>query len=290
MKRVLLLAPPAFVLALFAGNAALGARGDEIRAAHAKHREAGVECAVCHAPAETSLAGRDDLLPTKPTCAGCHDVEDAGACAQCHTMPGAPAAMERVTDVAGLFPHKTHLARGMECADCHGDPAAEPALPKKALCRTCHVTAAGYEDCRVCHADDEPLLPTTHASSWILFHGLDARAGEASCAGCHTEGGCQECHAGDNVRPRSHGLDYAFTHALEARGNEMACATCHEEPSFCVSCHVTEGVLPENHSRADWVLLDGGRHAEEARFDMDGCVACHGETGGSPVCADCHGR
>ncbi len=70
----------------------------------------------------------------------------------------------------------------------------------------------------------------------------------------------------------------------------MACATCHEEPSFCVSCHVTEGVLPENHSRADWVSSDGGRHAEEARFDMDGCVACHGETGGSPVCADCHGR
>jgi hypothetical protein len=92
------------------------------------------------------------------------------------------------------------------------------------------------------------------------------------------------------VRPRSHGLGYVFGHAVDARGNEMVCVTCHEEPAFCSSCHVTEGVLPKDHSRADWIDAEGGRHAEEALFDIESCIACHGEASGSPVCADCHGR
>ena len=71
---------------------------------------------------------------------------------------------------------------------------------------------------------------------------------------------------------------------------EFDCASCHEERAFCVSCHAAERVMPHDHSRADWVLPGGGEHAVEGKFDLEGCVACHDDAGGSPVCADCHGR
>jgi len=290
MRRFFLLAIPLVVLAILAGGRVEGSGRDRIRSAHPTHHENGIECSVCHGLAESSRSGADNLLPSKGTCADCHDVEESSACGACHTNPDAPEAAARFVEIAQFFTHEAHVARGMTCEACHGDPSEEPRLPEKTLCRSCHATAAGFADCAVCHSPSETLLPFTHVKSWLWFHGADARVEGASCGGCHTEGGCQECHAGDNVRPRSHGLGFAFGHALEARGRETACASCHEEAAFCVSCHIAERVLPDNHSRADWVLSKGGRHAEEALFDIESCVACHGEAGGSPICADCHGR
>ncbi|MFH1680744.1 MAG: cytochrome c3 family protein [Candidatus Eisenbacteria bacterium] len=290
MRRLLLLATALTLLTLQAGRGPEGSERDTIRAAHPAHHENGLACEVCHGSAGASRSGADNLLPSKGTCADCHDVEDAADCGRCHTKPDSPTAAARVAETARLFSHESHLSRGMECEECHGDPAGDPRLPEKPLCRTCHSTAAGFADCEVCHATSEALLPLTHSKGWLWFHGADARTAGESCAGCHTEAGCQDCHAGDNVRPRSHGLDFVFGHALEARGRETDCVSCHDEASFCVSCHVAERVYPENHSRADWVLSDGGRHSEEALFEMESCVACHGDAGGSPICADCHGR
>jgi hypothetical protein len=269
----------------------LGSKADQIHEVHAVHLENELGCDVCHENARTSEAGTDDILPAKEVCAGCHDVEDSETCGQCHTNLDAPRPLTRRTEKVQLFSHRAHIGEGMECDDCHGEAVlGEPHLPQKALCRSCHATASHMDDCAVCHAPSEELLPLTHTPGWLWFHGADARVDQAGCEGCHTGGGCQECHAGDNVRPRSHGLNYGFRHAVDARGNEFTCASCHEERSFCVSCHVAERVIPLNHSRADWVLSSGGNHAEEGRFDLESCVACHDEGGGSPVCADCHGR
>ena len=179
----------------------------------------------------------------------------------------------------------------MTCEKCHGETArSEPHLPEKALCRSCHETASDGADCAVCHAAAEPLRPASHAPGWTSFHGLDARVGAARCEDCHTQKECQDCHAGDNVRPRVHPLSYVFGHALDARAGELACATCHEDREFCASCHATERVLPREHSRADWAdPVTGGRHAEEGRFDIEGCMGCHDAGEEAPVCADCHG-
>ena len=119
---------------------------------------------------------------------------------------------------------------------------------------------------------------------------LEARIDEDSCSRCHTRSSCQQCHAGDNVRPRSHPLNFAFNHALEARGNSLECAGCHYEPEFCSGCHVAERILPANHSEAGWLDMNGGgRHATEGMFDMESCIACHGAGAGEPSCARCHG-
>jgi hypothetical protein len=283
-------AAPIVLCAILIGDRVEGSRRDDIRPSHPVHLANGVECSVCHASAPESKSGADDLLPTKAVCANCHDVEAGSGCPTCHMTPGEPGRQERITKISQLFSHKDHLARGMECASCHGMAENEPHLPQKATCRACHPTAAGFGDCRVCHAKDEPLLPITHTLGWLSFHGAGARTDAAACGTCHTQTSCQECHAGDNVRPRSHGLNYSFQHAIDAKGHEIACGACHEEAAFCASCHAAQRVLPENHSRGDWATREGGRHAEEAEFDIESCVACHGETGSSPVCADCHGR
>ncbi|MFH1278100.1 MAG: hypothetical protein ABIK65_06955 [Candidatus Eisenbacteria bacterium] len=290
MKRYMAIAA---VTALAASAYAfqVGPPAKTIHSPHDVHEENAVECEVCHEGAYSSMAGTDNLLPGMDVCAGCHDVEDTAACGQCHVDQAAPATTPRHTMVAGFFPHRTHVEKGMACAACHGDPAKDPAIPEKLMCRGCHETAAGYEDCGVCHDPSESLLPLTHQGEWLWYHGADAGVEQETCFGCHTQAGCQECHNGDNVRPRTHGLDYAFRHALDARGNEFDCASCHEERAFCVSCHAAERVMPGNHSRADWVHgREGGEHAVEGRFDLESCTACHADGGGSPVCADCHGR
>lgn len=279
---------PAFV----GPRSAQGARKDRIRSVHAPHAASDVTCDVCHAAAATSRAGTDDLLPKEEVCAECHDVKDASACGTCHVEPAAPLSSPRITNVAAKFPHETHLAQGLACADCHGpaEEGAEPALPDKGTCRACHATASALSDCAVCHAESETVRPASHTPGWSSLHGVEARVARAACENCHTQTDCQECHGGDDVRPRVHRLNFGFDHALEARGNELACATCHEDRSWCAACHAAERILPSDHSRAGWVLADGGHHAEEARFDLESCVACHDAGADAPTCARCHGR
>lgn len=290
MKRILLVAVP--LLACAAGAAlVMGAKPDRIVSAHPTHFKNDVACETCH-QAAASKTGADNLLPPMETCGACHDVESADNCKQCHTSPEAPAAAARVTGIAGKFAHETHVARGMECASCHGSTEkAEPRLPDKLLCRSCHETASNLTDCAVCHEASEPRRPASHANGWVSFHGTVAHAEQADCSGCHTQKDCQDCHAGDNVRPRVHRLNFTFDHGVEARGKELACASCHEDAGFCQSCHQAERVMPRSHSRADWVQTKGGgRHAEDGRFDLETCVGCHDTGNQAPVCARCHGR
>ena len=162
----------------------------------------------------------------------------------------------------------------MVCADCHGSASA-PVIPSHETCRGCHPTASGLGDCGVCHAAGEPIVPADHVPQWLAYHPVDAGWDQDRCTECHTQSDCQECHSGDNVRPRTHALDFAFTHALVARSNEAQCTSCHQDAGFCSSCHLAERILPQNHSRGDWVFgRGGGRHAEEARFDLESCIAC----------------
>jgi hypothetical protein len=270
----------------------LARRGGDIRPVHAIHAENGLECTDCHTQVPTSTSGMDDLLPGMDTCGQCHDVEDEEKCGMCHLNAEEPAGYTTTPRVAQLFPHEVHVKAGLACSKCHlsgGGP--EPAIPEMSLCRTCHATASGFNDCGTCHAAGEERRPASHTPQWLSTHGLEAGMNVEQCETCHTQGDCQDCHAGDNVRPRSHRLNFAFDHALEARADQLRCLTCHEDQQFCTDCHVAEQVLPEDHSRADWYLPGtGGRHAEEARFNMESCIACHDAGSADPLCADCHGR
>jgi hypothetical protein len=270
---------------------ALGEDARSIVAVHAIHAENEVDCETCHPDAWTSTSGRDVLRPSMDLCSDCHDVEDDTNCGTCHVSAEEPAGYAQRPVRVARFPHAVHVEGGVDCAACHAlDEASEPTIPAMVTCRSCHATASALNDCRVCHGPEEELVPVSHVPDWQSLHAIEAAWDQASCASCHTQTDCQECHAGDNVRPRTHRLNFAFDHSLEARGHELDCATCHAEPEFCVACHAAEQVLPSDHSRADWVLATGGRHAEEARFGLDNCVSCHDAGESSPTCARCHGE
>jgi hypothetical protein len=283
----------AFVLsALIFVSIVSGGDADRLPPIHAIHLEEDLDCETCHEAAATSITGADNLLPNKAICADCHDVDDKTACTDCHSNHETARLLEPIVDRAGNFPHATHLEAEMVCRDCHfSNGRTEAAVPEMTLCRECHTTVSGLQGCATCHGPGEDLVPDTHMAGWSWFHGEQARLDEASCASCHTQTDCQDCHSGDNVRPRSHRLNYAYDHALDARGNEFDCAACHGEPVFCRSCHVENHVMPGDHSRGDWLIPQtGGRHADEGRFDLESCIACHDTDAQTPFCAECHGE
>ena len=279
-------------LVFFATPAAvLADQPDHIIFDHELHFQNDVECATCHGGAATSMTPADRLLPEMDVCAECHETEDDENCSMCHSNVDEAGDYSVSAFGAARFAHAPHLDRDLACRECHGDPAgARPMLPGKSDCRGCHETADDFADCRLCHAEQKKLRPSSHSATWLSGHGLPAREDRARCAQCHTQTTCQECHAGDNVRPRSHRLNYSFEHALEARGNELQCATCHQDPEYCSSCHIAERVLPQNHSQVSWVSgSGGGRHATEGVFNLESCISCHSVGTDEPSCARCHG-
>ncbi len=290
MKRALVTAAGAALALLAVALAPAADAPDRILMPHALHAAGGVGCETCHPAAATAGDASVSLRPGMDACAGCHDVADEAACATCHANVAAAGATPRAPHPARRFSHAAHAAQGMACATCHGDAAGEPRLPTKPECRACHATADDYADCRFCHADAMDLRPASHDALWGARHGGRAQVDIGGCATCHTQGACQQCHAGDDVRPRVHPLDFEFAHGVRARGHEQECAACHGEPEFCASCHAQRRVLPDSHSRAGWLrAADGGRHAEEGRLDIESCLACHGEGRDAPACAACHG-
>src|SRR5262249_32037503 len=109
-----------------------------LRFNHKKHvKELKQNCKVCHAAAYASDSSQDRLLP-KPneTCDNCHDVDHSnlsqvksggeanGRCTYCHLGDRAGEGgrvAPLVAPRANLrFPHKKHLARNIQCGQCHG--------------------------------------------------------------------------------------------------------------------------------------------------------------------------
>lgn len=83
-----------------------------------------IPCQYCHADARRSeFAG----LPSLERCLGCHKIIGAGdnpeiAKLQAYASRGAPIPWVRVFKVPEFtyFPHKPHIAAGVECQRCHG--------------------------------------------------------------------------------------------------------------------------------------------------------------------------
>ncbi len=283
MKNLILIA----TLMISVGAAAQ----DEIIFPHDIHIEQEIACTDCHAGIEAATAVGERFMPAMDFCSDCHEVDDDEQCVMCHTSPDDAGDYPERIFGAQFFSHAAHGGADIECATCHGILAeSEPRIPGKPDCRACHATAEFFTDCGLCHADPARPIPSSHHNNWLTQHALPARTAPGACFQCHTESGCEECHGGDNLRPRSHGLNFEFAHSIVALGNEMECAACHQDPQYCSSCHIAERVIPRSHSRADWMNgSDGGRHAMDASFEMEQCIACHDLGNQAPTCARCHG-
>ncbi len=258
-----------------------------VRFNHKKHvGEFKLTCKVCHAAAYGSLSASDRLLP-KPeqTCDNCHDVshadpsnvkagtEDNGQCTFCH-LGDAAGRNGKVSKLlmpapALRFPHKKHLDRNIQCAQCHGrveniELATREQLPRMAGCFKCHSQSSAGEDvakgaCTTCHlteptgqmvtefASGELMPPqwlhlAQHTPDWIDRHKSVAANDSRFCGNCHKEDYCASCHDG-RIRNRTvHPNDWISMHAESARLDNPRCTSCHQEQTFCADCHRRVGV------------------------------------------------
>ncbi|MEX2466196.1 MAG: hypothetical protein WD995_04760 [Gemmatimonadota bacterium] len=151
--------------------------------------------------AHGTLAAADD-----GSCATCHT---ESYCTDCHDAPTG-ASYHPSGFVAGHS--AAAFGRADECAACHETAA---------FCRACHLESGfgsvgrlgtGYHDA-------EPI--------WLLRHGQAARQNLESCASCHEQRDCVQCHGvlgSFKVSPHQPGFDA-----------ERAWAT---SPRTCLACHV----------------------------------------------------
>jgi hypothetical protein len=210
------------------------------------------DCAACHTgdlpavavamPRSADVRAPGVLLEPKPpsshatasfmTDHGTLAAADAGSCTSCHVRT--------------------------ECADCHEASSVEVTLPpalagpvfhppnylarhsaeaygRQLECSSCHETAAF---CRDCHEEVgfQPVGALGQGfhdaePNWLLRHGRPARQALESCATCHQQTDCLQCHStlgAFKVSP--HGSDFDPQVAWE------------KNPAICFACHVESPV------------------------------------------------
>ncbi len=210
------------------------------------------DCATCHTeqapPVMADLPRAEDvrapgvLLEPKPPSShtvasfttehGAMAAADAGSCASCHTRTfcsdchdASAVAAVLPTEIAGgafhppnfMARHSTEAyGRQLECSSCHDTGA---------FCRECH-EQAGFESSGRLGQGYHDAEPT-----WLLRHGLPARQALESCATCHTQTDCLQCHStlgAFKVSP--HGSDFD------------ADAAWKKNPAICFACHVNQPI------------------------------------------------
>ncbi|RQV93840.1 hypothetical protein EH220_07890 [bacterium] len=263
-----------------------------MRFQHGLHAD--MDCADCHTNAKTSTSGHDNLFPTHDQCMDCHDVESDNECATCHI--GEPDSGPAIFFYSEKFNHAAHADAGVACATCHqnldGLVTADVMghFPAMAECMQCHTEKLVTNDCAMCHMPEDELRPRDHKLDWLTLHGAAAAESQNDCAMCHSiANDCQSCHNGDALT-NPHPKNYTSRHGQEAHLSDLRCGVCHEQRDFCNECHRAMNVLPAGHYRPDWATASGGVHADEAKFDLESCMACHDTPGTTPVCATCHGE
>jgi hypothetical protein len=281
---------------------------------HSPHLENDVACSHCHAGIEKATkldaAQRHVKLPANisknENCSGCHDTEPK------ITVPS-QRARARLS-----FNHADHLPRVKgDCKGCHqalpdkGDTSRK--TPSMASCTACHNHQTDFVEarCTPCHTDLKGYQPVTafaHQGDWMRIHGRLARPVAESCAQCHDQTYCGECHTPQTTPARPsviwpeevtrafiHRGDYVSRHMIEASANPASCRKCHGSP-FCQSCHELQGVtLTAPAFRAVhppfWAVRGApgatAFHGDAARRDITSCAGCH-DNGADAICVRCH--
>jgi len=285
------------------------------------------ECEACHVPLAESAFGlsRIETLP-QPEDHDVADFllvehgvgvdSDAARCATCHTsdrcvachvdggrdeieqIPRAPAAMVQPVWTAEYPTPASHTSRDFMVA--HAPPTGAAGE-----CVTCHTS----DDCLSCHVASIPDVivslparvdvpapgvgleshgPPTHESLFFMnAHSSLSAADAGTCATCHTETYCVECHDGP-ADGGYHPPSFVAQHSADAFGRADECATCHSTAAFCRECHVegglgSQGRLGAGYHDAEpmWLI----RHGQPARQSLESCASCHQQTD----CVQCHG-
>ncbi|HEX6644972.1 MAG TPA: cytochrome c3 family protein [Gemmatimonadales bacterium] len=315
---------------------------------HLQHKALFPTCESCHAGVVTAeSAGDPSIWPSAESCAACHDGtiekrvdwqppepprtnlafthpmhraeerEEADSTLRCWSCHAAQAGREDRMAV--------ELAVVDNCLDCHKVRGPHLAAPDSA-CATCHVPLAQAVRLTAADIADFPEPPSHERPDFLEEgHGRLAEAGPgavaASCATCHAQNFCAECHvnapeiaaiqalapdpriaagaASLRVPPSHREPDFLSDHGRETDDGIGRCATCHTQES-CLVCHVgTPGVARTlavaSADRGRGAVTERRRppshgadfsevHGPAASARPQSCAACHAR----PECLDCH--
>jgi hypothetical protein len=283
----------------------------------ARSAEPAVECATCHASAESPRMTVEPLQADR--CLACHAPPStahlSGApCATCHVpLAESGLPLERVARIdlpsdhePEAFLRELHgrlvVDDAERCATCH----------TRDRCVSCHVDAGLPEIALLPPAPPTMELPpatarypvpASHERPWFGSEHVAALqvSGRAGCATCHTRDDCASCHlpplpeAADSLparartlapgvglflsAPESHGPPrFALTHGTLAATDRAGCISCHSEP-FCAQCH--QAPQRPSYHVGDFLAS----HAAPAWSRNLDCSTCH-ET--QTFCRSCH--
>ncbi|HTP49333.1 MAG TPA: cytochrome c3 family protein [Anaeromyxobacteraceae bacterium] len=270
---------------------------------HATHIEAGVACLECHSPIPKSTKLQLDVIDVKLPA-------KSEVCGNCHDPMPTYTPVQRFQP-AVHFDHAAHLPRvNNDCGKCHvkftdnGD-IAKP-VPAMKACTSCHQHSQDFAvgRCQPCHLDLKhyplkPIAEYTHAANFLEEHGKWARESVSTCATCHDQTMCSQCHTA-TTRPLPpdvqfpekvsaefiHRGDWISRHALAQQEDPASCLRCHGT-GYCQSCHQFQGVTPPGTDPhpAGWAQT----HGPIARGNIISCAACHNQGAGA-ICVQCHGQ
>ncbi len=183
---------------------------------HELHLKMKLACTECHAAAAKSRELRDNLLPTKEVCLGCHEevvirTEPAAAIVsrfdhQKHLSLGniAPVIKAAVKSGAYLSPPgdlERRLSSTNACEACHRGlgESKEPTkavFPRMADCLVCHNKIDPPWSCELCHDKSVKIRPATHTADFLDVHHKRVNTlGRETCAVCHgRKFTCLGCH------------------------------------------------------------------------------------------------
>jgi hypothetical protein len=284
---------------------------------HVKHES--IDCTDCHGDVAKSTKLGQAALPGAAKCEECHEAKAADA-------PGQAIRDLRPrgsTEYQITFNHADHLGRIKDktpCATCHKAenlPEPGPArdwAPPMSACTACHYHAQEVAEarCQPCHVSLRryPLKPIealagfSHQGNFVREHRNIAKNSAATCAQCHDQTYCANCHANATVpfRPEIrfpervesnfiHRSDYVSRHMIEAQSDPASCRKCHGS-FFCESCHQEQNVArrslsvnPRNPHPPGWTARD--QHGRAARQNIVSCAGCH-DQGAAANCVLCH--
>jgi len=291
--------------------------GDLIKAPHARHLAAQVDCLQCHETVydATDLSARH--MPPESTCLQCHDEQkQKGNCGFCHTDVKRAGPWAAAGEPAIHVNHAAHLPRTKEeCSECHtslpNPVRTRQTAPPMSACLSCHEHRKEYDEgrCDGCHTDlsrygTRPVSVFSHQSDFVHNHAAPARSASATCAQCHEQTHCADCHARTVSTPIEvkfpervfsnfiHRNDFISRHATEASADQASCRRCHGS-SFCEDCHRVQNLAPQGSNARDphpqgWSFPGSANfHGTAARRDIASCAACH-DQGARSICVDCH--
>jgi len=315
MRRALLLGGGILACATAATVLGTSASGDEILFPHARHKKAEVDCITCHEAVYDAKTLSGDFLPKEAKCLECHKEKKAqGQCNFCHLDVQHAAAWPK-REPRLKIDHSAHIERVKEdCTVCHtrlSEPRQHaPITDGHAACMKCHEHADHYADakCNTCHVDlgSYPLLPVSqisHQGDFLRRHPNVARSSQQTCATCHDQNFCLDCHAKTAMVPVEtklvdrpdrrfiHREDFLGRHFIDQRADPTSCARCHST-SFCSDCHqherISAGSSSLNPHPPGWGLPGSGAfHGDAARRNIQNCASCH-DQGDASNCVSCH--